>query len=167
MSKNKNSAMKRGRGRPHTVLVLPSKSPFTITDIQKENGVSRLTVYNQIDDGTLQIKATKETRPTGGPGKPGVLFVTTSVWKRSNANKKAAKLRKMNTKLATAAPVDMTPAPVAKATVVKAKATKVRVVKAKAPVVATPVIETPVTAAPVIEAPVIEAPVIEAPVIEA
>lgn len=113
MSKNTNTEVKRGRGRPHKVLVLPAKSPFTITDIQKENGVSRLTVYNQMEDGTLKLHATGEVRPTGLPGKPGDLFITVEAWKRSKASKKAAKTRKMNAKLPVAAPVDMTPAPVA------------------------------------------------------
>ena len=110
------------RGRPHKTLVLPETAKFTLTDVENLNpGIARLTIYNQINDGTLPIKATKETRPTGKPGKPGTIFITLAAWKRSQASKKAAKTRKANsaTKIGDLAPVDLTPAaaPVADAPV--------------------------------------------------
>jgi hypothetical protein len=108
MSKNiENTVSKRGRGRPHKTLALPESGKFTLTEIMALNpGIARLTIYNQIKDGTLAVKATKETAPTGKPGKPGVVYITLAAWKHSQASKKAAATRK---KLVNAPPVDLTP----------------------------------------------------------
>ena len=113
-----NAEVKRGRGRPALPLVLPESKKFTISDILAANPTvkARLTIYNQIDAGTLEIHATGEVAErTGLPGKPGDLFMRLSDWKRSQSAKKAAKVAAKNrkAKLASVPTVDLTPAPAA------------------------------------------------------
>jgi hypothetical protein len=120
-------SVKSTRGRPHKTLKLPPKARFTITEVTALNGVARLTVYNQINDGTLRIKATKDVKETGQPGKPGTYFVRIPVTK--------PKARK--SKLATAPAIDLTPAPVATATAPAIDLTPAPVADATAPVAET------------------------------
>ncbi len=112
MSKQNKSVKSVKRGRKHIALTLPKTARFTITDIMAVNEaagnkVCRLTVYNQINDGTLQIKATKDTKETGTVGKPGTYFIRTALWEK---NRQAAKAKRTK---ATAPTVDLTPAPAA------------------------------------------------------
>jgi len=99
------------RGRPAIVLNYP-QGKFTVNDLVTLNPhiKCRLSVYTHaeklIKKGVLRY--TGVTIKTGGVGKPLNEFQTLASYRNARSQKRNAKLRK----LATVAPVDLTPAPV-------------------------------------------------------
>ena len=99
-------------GRPRKELVLPKSNKFTISDIFAANGENikcRLTVYARVKEmvKAKALKRTQETLKTGKVGTPGTIFYRMSAW---NSLQKKRHTRK-TVKLASAPPVDLTPAP--------------------------------------------------------
>jgi hypothetical protein len=109
MSKNTNEV--RGRGRPRKELIPPTTSTFTVNDLVACNPqiICRLSVYTrlseQIKNGTFRY--TGETVKTGGVGKPLDVIQTMASYRRSRAQKRVAKARRL-AKIT----VNLTPAPV-------------------------------------------------------
>lgn len=128
MSENtKNTkSVKVKRGRPVKSATLPSGvrkgSKVTVSDIFGANADGdpkvaiqcRLTIYKRVKQMVKlgMLRKTKETRPTGGVGKPAavyeVLAVSPEAAKRSKSKGKA---KTPSAKLAEAPAVDLTPAP--------------------------------------------------------
>lgn len=99
----KSATVKRGRGRPEKPLELPKTAKWTVNDLVALNPAieCRLTMYNRIRKllKARKIQKLKETRPTGGVGKPMAVFQRVAV----KSAPKATKAPKAPT-------VDLTPA---------------------------------------------------------
>lgn len=126
MSKNKNSkSVKVKRGRPVKPATLPDNvrkgSKVTVSDIFGANADGdpkvaiqcRLTVYKRVKEFIRlgMLRKTKETRPTGGVGKPATVYEVLAVSPEAAKRSKLAKAKAKAPKLAEAPAVDMTPSP--------------------------------------------------------
>lgn len=126
MNKTQNSkSVKAKRGRPVKLATLPSKvrkgSKVTVSDIFGANSEGdpkvaiqcRLTVYKRVKEFIKlgMLRKTKETRPTGGVGKPATVYEVLAVSPEAVKRSKLTKAKAKAPKLAEAPAVDLTPAP--------------------------------------------------------
>jgi hypothetical protein len=107
--------VKRGRGRPRFEIKKPETNTWTMNDVKALNpDVCALSLYQHKNRWIAEnwCVDSGERIPTGGVGKPLTVFIAVAALQRSKVAKKAAKTRKMNSKLPVAPPVDMVAVPV-------------------------------------------------------